>query len=136
MDDDLGKIGSFCPSCNIHIEAGVLARHHVETNVIREDFYDPIDRQFVEDVYTFACCTRCNGPLLLVGSQHVIEGLALPQDEPRLVYPTDAALPEAVPGGVARVFSEACRAYQVKLRGGPMCLDHWPVKLRWTPLLL
>ena len=115
MDDDLGKIDSFCPSCRIHIEARVLALHHVETHVIREDLFDPIDRQFTEDVYIFACCIRCKGPLLLVGSQHVVEGLAFPEDEARLVYPTDAALPEAVPGAVARAFSEAYRAYEVKL---------------------
>ena len=115
MDDDLGKIDSFCPSCRIHIEARVLALHHVETHVIHEDFFDPIDRQFTEDVYTLACCTRCNGPLLLVGSQHVVEGLAIPQDDARLVYPTETALPEAVPGAVARAFSDASRAYEVKL---------------------
>ena len=36
MNNDLGKIDSFCPSCNVHVEAKVLAHHCYETEVIRE----------------------------------------------------------------------------------------------------
>ena len=115
MNNDLGKIDSFCPSCNVHVEARVLAQHHVERDVIREDRWDPIDRVYTEDVYTFASCIRCASPLLLRESHYVVEGDPIPQGDACLVYPTDTALPEAVPNVVARPFSEAHQAYKVKL---------------------
>ena len=115
MNDNLGKIDSFCPSCNVHVEAKVLAHHCYEKTVIREDFFDPTERQYTEDVFTFAACIRCNRPLLIRGGYYVMEGNSIPQDEPRRVYPPDKAMPQAVPNAVARPYLEACQAYKVKL---------------------
>ena len=67
MNNDLGKIDSFCPSCNVHVEAKVLAHHCYETEVIREDFFDQTARQYTEDLFTFAVCIRCDRPLLVKG---------------------------------------------------------------------
>ena len=88
---------------------------NVERDVIREDFYDPTDRIYTEDVYTFASCIRCASPLLITESHYVMEGNSIPQGDACLVYPTDTILPEAVPSVVARPFGEAHQAYKVKL---------------------
>lgn len=115
MNDDLGKIDSFCPICNVHVEAKVLAYHCYETKVIREDFSDPTDRQYSEDVFTLAACIRCDGPLLIRQGHYVMEGNSIPQGDAYRVYPRDETIPEAVPNSVARPYREAHQAYKVKL---------------------
>ena len=115
MDAEVGRIDCFCPRCNIHVEAKVLACHHYEKSVIHEDFFDPTDRQYTEDVFTFATCIRCNRPLLVRESHHIIEGNSIPQGEVCRVYPPDEVVPDAVPDTVARPYREARQAYKVKL---------------------
>ena len=115
MDDELGKIDLFCPSCNVHVEATILAYHCYETDVIREDFFDPTERQYTQDVFTFAACIRCNRPLLIREGSHVIEGNSIPQGDACQVYPPDDTVPEAVPNTIARPYRDALRAYRVKL---------------------
>ena len=115
MTNDLGKIDSFCPSCNVHVEAKVLAHHCYETKVIREDFFDQTDRQYTEDLFTFAVCIRCDRPLLVREGRYVIEGNPIPQGDARRVYPHDETIREEVPSAVARPYREAHQAYKVKL---------------------
>lgn len=115
MNSDLGKVDSFCPSCNVHVEAKVIAHHCRETAVIREDLWDPTDRQYTDELFTFAACIRCDGPLLMRERRCVIEGNAIPQDEACRVYPSDTILPAAVPNTAARPYREACQAYRIKL---------------------
>ena len=115
MGEDLGKIDAFCSSCNVHVEARVLAHHELERTVIREDFLDPTDRSYTSDVYTFAYCIRCSHPILVVESHTVVDGFGFPQGDVCVVYPTDTTLPEAVPDVVARPFKEALQACEVQL---------------------
>lgn len=115
MNNDLGKVDSFCPSCNIHVEAKVLAHHCRETEVIHEDLWDPTERQYTEELFTFAACIRCDRPFLMRERRTIIEGNAIPQDEAHQVYPPDTILPEAVPNTAARPYREAHQAYRVKL---------------------
>ena len=115
MDTELGKIDSFCPSCNVHVEARVLATHSYETAVLHEDFFAPEDRQYTEDLFTFAACIRCNQPLLVRQALHVVEGMGVPQSDAHQVYPADVNMPEAVPNAIARPYREAYQAYRVKL---------------------
>ena len=115
MNNDLGKIDSFCPSCNVHVEAKILAHHCYETEVIREDFFDQTARQYTEDLFTFAVCIRCDRPLLVREGRYVIEGNHIPQGDARRVYPPDESIPEEVPNAVARPYREAHQAYKVKL---------------------
>ena len=93
----------------------MLALHNYETEVLREDVFDPSGRHYTEDLFTFAVCIRCDQPLLLQESHTVIEGHSIPQSEMRRVYPPDTSIPEAVPTAVARPYREAHLAYKVKL---------------------
>ena len=109
------KIDSFCPSCNMHVEATIIARHTYEKDVLFEDLSDPTINQYKVDVFTFAACVRCDRPLLLRRGYHCIEDNAIPQDETYRVYPSDETIPEEVPDTVARPYREARLAYKVKL---------------------
>lgn len=93
----------------------MVAQHSYETRVIREDFYAPEDRQYEEAVFTFAACIRCERPLLARRDFSIFEGLPHPQNDFVRVYPTDEAIPEAVPEMVARPYREAQKAYGVKI---------------------
>ena len=96
MNTEPQKIDSFCPSCNVHVEARVLASHPYETAVLREDLFDPTERQYTEDLYTFAACIRCDQPLLVCEARSVIDGVAIPQNDALQVFPPDTTMPEAV----------------------------------------
>ena len=109
------KVDAFCSSCNVHVEVKVLAVHGYETGVLREDLLDPSERDYTEDLFTFAACIRCNRPLLLRESHSVIDGLSIPQSDVRQVYPPETSMPEAVPTAVARPYREAHIAYKIKL---------------------
>ena len=115
MDNDRGKVDAFCPACNVHVEARVLAHHCRETVVIHEDLWDPTERQYTEELFTFAACIRCDGPLLMRERRYIMEGNAIPQDEATRVYPRDTILPDAVPNTTAHLYREAHQAYRVKL---------------------
>ena len=115
MDSELEKIDSFCPSCNVHVEARVLATHSYETAVLHEDLFAPEERQYTEDLFTFAVCIRCNQPLLVRQALHIVEGMAVPQSDANQVYPADVNMPEGVPNAIARPYRQAYRAYRVKL---------------------
>lgn len=115
MNTEPQKIDSFCPSCNVHVEARVLASHPYETAVLREDLFDPTERQYTENLYTFAACIRCDQPLLVCEARSVIDGVAIPQNDALQVFPPDTTMPEAVPTAVARPYREARQAYRVNL---------------------
>lgn len=115
MTTELGKIDSFCPSCNVHVEATVLAHHSYETGVLHEDLFDPSERAYTEDLFTFAACIRCNRPLLVREARTLVEGLDLPASHPSRVYPPEVTMPEAVPVVVAQPYREAHQAYRVKI---------------------
>ncbi len=115
MNEKAKKIDLFCPSCSVYVEAKVVAEHLYEMSVIREDFYAPEDRQYTEAVFTLAACNRCERPLLARQDFHIVEGIALPQNEVVRVYPPGETVLESVPEIVARPYREAHRACQVKL---------------------
>ena len=115
MTTELGKIDQFCPSCNVHVEATVLAQHSYETAVLHEDLFDPSERAYTEDLFTFAACIRCNRPLLVKQALSVVEGMGIPASDSSRVYPREVTMPEAVPNAVAKPYHEAHRAYRVKI---------------------
>ncbi len=122
MTTELPKIERFCPSCNVHVEATVLAQHSCETAVLHEDLFDPSERQYTETLFTFAACTRCNRPILVQQDQTVIDGMGIPASDGSCVYPQEVPMPEAVPEMVAKPYREADRAYRVKIYNACACM--------------
>ena len=115
MNDDSDTIALFCPSCKVHVEAKVIARHSNENVVLNVG--DPVDNHYKVIQFTFAACNRCETPILTRQVFYEVPGeFSAPQTDVLVVYPQEDSIAlESVPKMVARPYLDACRSYQVKL---------------------
>jgi hypothetical protein len=102
----------FCPSCNIIVEAKVIARG---SGGFRSDAVCPVDEADAEyhgEVYSVALCRRCNGPFLVRESLYGVPGEFETVTDEKLLFPVAAERNlNGVPGFVQSSMEEAHRSF-------------------------
>ena len=114
MDISLGTIDLFCSSCNVQVEAQVLARHAIDSG---GDPADPVDTLHDITQFVFAACKRCKGPFVTRQNFSEVPGeFSLPSDDAIQVYPQKHDIPlDSVPKTARKTYLEAQRAYCCQL---------------------
>ena len=114
MDSNLETIDLFCFSCNVQVEAQVLARHAL---VSGGDPVDPMDSLHHVTKFTFAACKRCKDPFVAQQEFSEVPGeFSVPTDDAIQVYPQKHNIPlGSVPTTARRTYLEALHAYRCQL---------------------
>ena len=102
----------FCPTCNILVEAKVIARG---SGGFRSDAVNPLDEVDTEyhgEHYSVALCRRCDGPFLIRESLFGVPGEFETVTEEKLLFPITAVRNlEGVPKSVQRSMEQADRSF-------------------------
>jgi hypothetical protein len=102
----------FCPTCNILVEAKVIARG---LGKYRSDAVSPIDEvdcEYHGDHYSVAICRRCNGPFLVREGLFGVPGEFETVTEEVVLYPVAGGPKiEGLPDSIGRAVAQAHRSY-------------------------
>jgi hypothetical protein len=102
----------FCPSCNILVEAKVIARG---SGGFRSDAVcplDEVDAEYHGEFYSVALCRRCKGPFLVRESRFGVPGEFETVTDETLLFPvTTVRNIEGVPASVQRSIEQADRSF-------------------------
>ena len=102
----------FCPTCNILVEAKVIARGFGQ---LRNDAVSPIDELETEyhgDHYAIALCGRCNSPFLIRESLYGVPGEFEAVTDGVVLYPVAAGQKlDGLPDSVSRSLDQAHRSF-------------------------
>jgi len=102
----------FCPSCNILVEAKVIARGFGEYRSDAVNPLDEVDAEYHGDHYSIALCRRCNGPFLVREAIYGVPGEFETVTDEVVLFPTAAAPKlEGLPDSVARSLDQAHRSF-------------------------
>jgi hypothetical protein len=106
----------FCPTCNVQVEARVVASE-TEATATRPAILDEVcDVPHDVVVTTFALCRRCHHPFLLEERYCEIPGEFTAPQGRTILYPAERTfVQEGVPEAVARAYEDAAQAYSVGL---------------------
>ena len=117
MDKDSVAIDLFCPSCNVQVEARIVAQH--QRTQVTQMAPDPVDSHYRTSEFTLAACIRCQGPFLVQEDFYEVPGdFTLPMTEKLVLYPQDSSISlslDSLPESVFQPYCEASQAYQVQL---------------------
>lgn len=101
-----------CPTCNILVEARVVA---YGSGGFRSDAVSPLDEvdcEYHGEHYSVALCRRCNGPFLVRESLFGIPGEFETVTEEKLLFPLMAVRDrDGVPEAVRRSMEQADRSF-------------------------
>jgi len=101
----------FCPTCNILVEAKVIARASGDPRSKAPSLFDEVDNEYHGDRYTVALCQRCDGPFLVRESLHGVPGEFEVVTDETILYPvTTGTKMEELPESVARSMDQAYRS--------------------------
>lgn len=102
----------YCPSCNIFVEAKVIARG---VGDCRSDAVSPLDEAdavYQGDYYSVAVCRRCNGPFLVREAFYGVPGEFETVTDEAVLYPVSAGPKlDGLPDSIARSIAQAYRSY-------------------------
>jgi Domain of unknown function (DUF4145) len=102
----------FCPTCNILVEAKVIARGFGE---YRSDAVSPIDEvdcEYHGDHYSLAICRRCKGPFLVREGLFGVPGEFETVTEEAVLYPVSGGPKiEGLPDSIGRAVAQAHRSH-------------------------
>ena len=102
----------FCPTCNILVEAKVIARGFGEYRSNAMNPLDEVDAEYHGDHYSVALCRRCNGPFLVREALCGVPGEFETVTDEAVLYPVSAgAKLEGLPASIARSMDQAYRSY-------------------------
>ncbi len=102
----------FCPTCNILVEAKVIARGFGGARSDAVSPNDEVDREYHGDYYSIAICRRCNGPFLV--RESCFTGLAeswTDTDEAVLYPAASGPKIEGLPDSIGRAVTQAHRSF-------------------------
>lgn len=116
MPDQNGTATLFCPSCNVQVEARIVASE-VEATPTRPAAGDEVcDVPHDVVVTIFALCGHCRQPFLVQERYCEIPGEFTAPQGSTVLYPSEHSLAlEGVPEAVVRAHANAARAYAVGL---------------------
>lgn len=104
----------FCPTCNILVEAKVIARGFGEYRSNAVNPLDEVDTEYHGDYYLVALCQRCRGPFLIREALYDVTGEFETVTEKVILYPVSAAVKyETLPDSIVRSMEQAHRSYLV-----------------------
>lgn len=107
-----GTFDVFCPTCNILVEAKVIARGFGEYRSDAINPLDEVDAEYHGDHYSVALCGRCNGPFLVREALYGVPGEFETVTDETILYPVSAgANLEGLPDPIARSVAQAHRSY-------------------------
>lgn len=102
----------FCSTCNILVEATVIARGFGEHRINFVNPIDEVDTEYHGDHYSVALCRRCGSPFLVRESLYGIPGEFETVTDERVLYPVPPLSKlEGLPDSIARVVTQAHRSY-------------------------
>jgi hypothetical protein len=101
----------YCPTCNILVEAKVIASGLGESRADAVSAFEEI-AEYQGDRYSVALCRRCNGPFLVRETFYSVPGEFETVTEEVVLYPvaTGPKL-EGLPESIARSMAQAHRSY-------------------------
>ena len=102
----------FCPTCNILVEAKVIARGFGKYRSDAVSPVDEVDCEYHGDHYSVAICRRCNGPFLVREALFGVPGEFETVTDEVVLYPT-AGGPriEGLPDSIGRAVTQAHRSF-------------------------
>ncbi|MHB1033633.1 MAG: DUF4145 domain-containing protein [Pirellulales bacterium] len=102
----------FCPTCNILVEAKVIARGFGEYRTEATNPLDEVDAEYHGDHYSVALCRRCNGPFLVREACFGVPGEFATVTDEAVLYPASAEHTlEGLPESIGRSVAQAHRSY-------------------------
>ncbi len=102
----------FCPTCNILVEAKVVAHGSGGFRSGAVSPLDEVDTEYYGEHYSIALCRRCDGPFLVRESLFGIAGEFETVTEETVLFPLTAGRTlEGVPEPVRRPMEQADRAF-------------------------
>jgi len=102
----------FCPTCNILVEAKVIARGFGEFRDGAVNPLDEIETEYHGDHYVVALCRRCNGPFLVREALYGVTGEFETVTDEVVLFPVSVAPSlEGLPDSVSRSLSQAHRSF-------------------------
>ncbi len=106
----------FCPSCNIMVEAKVVAHG---SGGYRSDAVSPleeIDTEYHGEHYSVCTCARCNQPFLVRESYFGIPAEFESVTDTKVLYPSESKLPlEGLPETIQSAYDQAARSFTAAL---------------------
>ena len=110
-------IDIYCPTCNVQVEANVIAQHVRATPKEPLISGDPTDTPHDVTVFSLAECRRCKEVFLTKIDYYEIPGeVSAPQTDLITLYPKSNSFDESLlPAAAARPYKDALGAYQVGL---------------------
>ena len=102
----------YCPTCNILVEAKVIARGFGRYRSDAVNPLDEVDAEYHGDHYSIALCRRCNGPFLVRETLYGIPGEFETVTDEAVLYPiSPGPKVEGLPDSIARSVTQAHRSY-------------------------
>ena len=102
----------FCPTCNILVEAKVIASGADEYRSEAVNPMDEVDAMYHGDYYSVALCRRCNDPFLLHETLCGVPGEFEVANEHAVLYPVPAGSKfEGLPDSIGGSLTQAHRSY-------------------------
>lgn len=106
----------FCPSCNIMVEAKVVAHGSGGYRTDAVSSFDGMDTEYHGEHYSVCTCARCSQPFLVQESYFGIPSEFETVTETRVLYPTESKLPlEGLPQSIQSTYDQAARAFTAAL---------------------
>lgn len=113
---DQSNFDVFCPTCNILVEAKVIAEG---SGGFRSNAINPIDEADAEyhcDLYFVCLCPRCSQPFLIRQSLYGIPAEFETITEESILYPSESKLiQEALPKSVKTAYDQAAKSLNASL---------------------
>ena len=102
----------FCPTCNILVEAKVVARGFGKYRSDAANPIDEVDTEYHGDHYSVALCRRCNGPFLVREALYGVPGEFETVTDEVVLYPVSVGPKiEGLPDSIGRSVAQAHRSY-------------------------
>lgn len=102
----------FCPTCNILVEAKVIARGFGEYRSDAVNPLDEVDTEYHGDHYSVALCRRCKGPFLVREALFGVPGEFETVTDEAVLYPVAPGPKlDGLPDSIARAIQQAHRSY-------------------------
>jgi len=102
----------FCPTCNILVEARVIAQGFGEYRSDAVNPLDEVDAEYHGDHYSIALCRRCNNPFLVREAIYSVPGEFATVTDEAVLFPTSATPKlEGLPDSVSRSLDQAHRSF-------------------------
>lgn len=102
----------FCPTCNILVEAKVIARGFGNYRSAAVNPIDEVEADYHGDHYSVALCRRCNGPFLVREALYGIPGEFETVTDEVVLYPASVGPKiEGLPDSIGRSVTQAHRSY-------------------------